>query len=36
MTVNLRPYQQQSVKAIRQEFAARKRSVLYVLPTGGG
>jgi DNA repair protein RadD len=35
MTIRLRPYQQQAVAAIRAAMA-RHRSVLFVLPTGGG
>jgi len=34
--VTLRPYQQQAVDAIRQAYQQRHRSVLFVLPTGGG
>ena len=36
MTVTLRPYQQDAITAIREAFASRHRSVLFVLPTGGG
>lgn len=36
MTPTLRPYQQQGVDEIRSAFAQRHRSVLFVLPTGGG
>jgi DNA repair protein RadD len=32
----LRPYQQAAVQEIRQAFTQRHRSVLFVLPTGGG
>ena len=32
----LRPYQQQAVSDIRAAFSQRHRSVLFVLPTGGG
>ena len=35
MTITLRPYQQEAVAAIRAAMA-RHRSVLFVLPTGGG
>lgn len=34
--LQLRPYQEQGVADIRSQFAAGKKSVLYVLPTGGG
>jgi DNA repair protein RadD len=34
--INLRPYQQEAVANIRQAFSERHRSVLFVLPTGGG
>ena len=34
--VTLRPYQQQAVAEIRQAYQQRHRSVLFVLPTGGG
>ena len=36
MTPTLRPYQAEGVNAIRGAFAQRHRSVLFVLPTGGG
>ena len=36
MSVNLRHYQQQAVDQIRQAYRAKHRSVLFVLPTGGG
>ena len=36
MGVTLRPYQQQAVAEIRQAYQQRHRSVLFVLPTGGG
>lgn len=36
MKFQLRPYQEQGVADIRAQFAAGKKSVLYVLPTGGG
>lgn len=36
MTPALRPYQTEAVQAIRLAFANRRRSVLFVLPTGGG
>ena len=36
MTFALRPYQAESVAAIRDAFAQQHRSVLFVLPTGGG
>jgi hypothetical protein len=32
----LRPYQQQAVDALRHEYRSGARSVLFVLPTGGG
>ena len=35
-TITLRPYQLQGVAEIRQAYQARHRSVLFVLPTGGG
>jgi superfamily II DNA or RNA helicase len=35
-THQLRPYQQAAVQDIRQAFTQRHRSVLFVLPTGGG
>ena len=35
-TPTLRPYQLQAVAEIRQAYQARHRSVLFVLPTGGG
>ena len=36
MTPTLRPYQLQAVAEIRQAYQAKHRSVLFVLPTGGG
>lgn len=36
MKAALRPYQLEGVTEIRAQFAAGARSVLYVLPTGGG
>ena len=36
MTITLRPYQSEAVASIRQAFAQRHRSVLFVLLTGGG
>ena len=36
MSPTLRPYQDEAVQAIRLAFANRRRSVLFVLPTGGG
>lgn len=36
MTLTLRPYQSQAVAQIRAALAAGHRSVLFVLPTGGG
>ena len=36
MTITLRPYQLEAVAEIRQAYQARHRSVLFVLPTGGG
>lgn len=36
MTITLRPYQQEAVTAIRQQYASGHRAVLFVLPTGGG
>ena len=36
MTPTLRPYQAAAVDEIRAAFAQRHRSVLFVLPTGGG
>jgi DNA repair protein RadD len=36
MTPTLRPYQLDAVQQIRQAFSQRHRSVLFVLPTGGG
>jgi superfamily II DNA or RNA helicase len=36
MTLTLRPYQAEAVAKIRQAYQARNRSVLFVLPTGGG
>ena len=35
-TYHLRPYQTAAVQQIRDAFAQRHRSVLFVLPTGGG
>lgn len=35
-TIELRPYQQEGVAAIRDALAQGRRRVLYVLPTGGG
>lgn len=35
-TYQLRPYQTEAVVNIRQAFSQRHRSVLFVLPTGGG
>ncbi len=35
-TLNLRPYQLQAVAEIRHAYQSRHRSVLFVLPTGGG
>jgi DNA repair protein RadD len=32
----LRPYQQEAVERLRSAFLAGHRSVLFVLPTGGG
>lgn len=34
--LTLRPYQETAVQAIREEYRAGKKSVLFVLPTGGG
>jgi DNA repair protein RadD len=34
--VNLRPYQESAIEQIRGQFRAAHRSVLFVLPTGGG
>jgi DNA repair protein RadD len=34
--MNLRPYQHQAVQQIREAYQQRHRSVLFVLPTGGG
>jgi DNA repair protein RadD len=34
--MNLRPYQQQLITDIRLQYQLGKRSVLAVLPTGGG
>lgn len=36
MTITLRPYQQELVDAIRLQYQYGRRSVLAVLPTGGG
>jgi superfamily II DNA or RNA helicase len=36
MTLELRDYQSEAVQRIRSAFQARRRSVLFVLPTGGG
>jgi DNA repair protein RadD len=36
MTPTLRPYQHAAVEQIRDAFSQRHRSVLFVLPTGGG
>ena len=36
MKVNLRQYQQEGVDNIRLSYMQGRRSVLYVLPTGGG
>lgn len=36
MAYSLRPYQQQAVEQVRLAFMAGHRSVLFVLPTGGG
>jgi DNA repair protein RadD len=36
MTLTLRPYQADAVHQIREAFRQRHRSVLFVLPTGGG
>ena len=36
MTPTLRPYQLQAVNEIRQGYQQAHRSVLFVLPTGGG
>ena len=36
MTPTLRPYQHQAIAEIRQAYRANHRSVLFVLPTGGG
>lgn len=36
MKIKLRPYQEQGVGQIREQFAQGTKSVLYVLPTGGG
>jgi superfamily II DNA or RNA helicase len=36
MTVTLRPYQQDAIASIRDAYSKRHRSVLFVLPTGGG
>ena len=36
MPITLRPYQQEAVAAIRQQYASGHRAVLFVLPTGGG
>lgn len=34
--IQLRPYQEDAVAAIRRAFGERRRRVLFVLPTGGG
>jgi len=34
--MNLRPYQQQLITDIRLQYQLGKRTVLAVLPTGGG
>jgi DNA repair protein RadD len=36
VSITLRPYQHQAVAEIREQFRQRHRSVLFVLPTGGG
>ena len=36
MKVNLREYQKQGVDNIRFSYMQGRKSVLYVLPTGGG
>jgi superfamily II DNA or RNA helicase len=36
VSITLHPYQLQAVAEIRQAYQARHRSVLFVLPTGGG
>lgn len=36
MKVSLRNYQEEGVRELRRQFAQGHRSVLYVLPTGGG
>jgi superfamily II DNA or RNA helicase len=36
MTITLRPYQETAVAQIREAYQQRHRSVLFVLPTGGG
>ena len=36
MQINLRPYQKEGVQNIRLSYMQGRRSVLYVLPTGGG
>ena len=36
MTITLRPYQSEAVAQIREAYRQRHRSVLFVLPTGGG
>ena len=36
MKVNLRDYQKQGVDNIRFSYMQGRKSVLYVLPTGGG
>ena len=36
MSIDLRWYQQRDVERLRQTFGRGRRSVLYVLPTGGG
>lgn len=34
--IKLRPYQERAVEKLRQEYSAGRKSVLFVLPTGGG
>ena len=36
MSIQLRPYQLTAVEQIRQAYRQNHRSVLFVLPTGGG
>ena len=36
MQINLRPYQKEGVQNIRLSYMQGRKSVLYVLPTGGG